>query len=90
MEDRARQCREDELSVLASFIDEQQQWIDSVLTALGWSEERVKQGRKVSLNMDFDLTTTPGRHMHIAFGTNLSCPPKNPLIFDFYPPSQII
>ena len=48
MEDRARQWREDELSVLASFIDEQQQWINSVLTALEWSEERVKQGGKVS------------------------------------------
>lgn len=30
---------EDELSALQSFIEEQQQWLHSVLDILGWSKE---------------------------------------------------
>jgi U11/U12 small nuclear ribonucleoprotein SNRNP48 len=35
--------RQDELSALQSFIDEQQQWLDSVLDTLGWNQERLTQ-----------------------------------------------
>ena len=39
--------RQDELSALQSFIDEQQQWLDSVLDTLGWNQERLTQIGKV-------------------------------------------
>ena len=38
---------QDGVSVLASFIEEQQQWLDSVLAALGWSRDHVQQEGKV-------------------------------------------
>lgn len=48
----AVEWRRDDLSLLASFIEEQQKWLDSVLVALRWSEDRIKQ---VHTCVNFDL-----------------------------------
>ena len=38
-----------ELSALQSFIEEQRQWLQSVLDTLGWTKESLEQVRPLSI-----------------------------------------